>query len=313
MAVLFDLAYIGVRGYKYNIFFSTILCITTGEVVMYRKKVGAIILIQAAWDVLKSNKYMMIFPLLSLISVVLILCSFTQSFTQMMNFSEPTSILEYAKLWLFYFINYFIITFFNVGLTCCALRRMKNESASFKDGILEACKKVHQILGWSLFFASVALIIRIIEDKSSWVADFIMNILESAFTLASYLMIPVMVAENKNPFAALKGSAELFKKTWGNQIKGEIGMGLYFILFAAPAILLFVIGITTFGDSPSIMSIFITLGVAYLLILWVAQAALDTVYRGALYVYSKTGEVPEGFEATINRVEPSESDPIDFY
>jgi hypothetical protein len=143
---------------------------------------------------------------------------------------------------------------------------LQNENTTFKDGILEACKKVHLILAWSLFCASVAVILRIIEDKSSWIASFIIKTLDIAFSLASYLMIPVMVAKNKNPFAALKGSAELFRKTWGNQIKGEIGMGLYFILFPLPALPLFILGITKFSDRPSIMTIFITLGVSYLMI-----------------------------------------------
>jgi hypothetical protein len=280
---------------------------------MYKQNVSASSLIQSAWNVIKSNKAMMIFPLLSFISVILVICSFAQSFTHLINLSKPTNYFEYAKLWLIYFINYFIITFFNVGLTCCALRRLQNKSTTFQDGILEACKKVHLILGWSLFCTSVALILRIIEDKSSWVSKFFTNTLEIAFSLASYLMIPVMVAENINPFAALKVSAELFSKTWGNQIKGEIGIGLYFILFALPAIPLFVLGFVQFGYTPSTMTLFMILGVSYLMILWIVQSTLDTVYLGALYVYSKTGEAPKGFDSIINRDEPSESGPIDFY
>ncbi|RUR07807.1 DUF6159 family protein [Legionella sp. km772] len=158
---------------------------------MYRRQVSASSIIQSAWDVLKGNKSMLIFPLLAFISAILIICSFTHSFTNLASFSNPSSYYEYFKLWLFYFINYFILTFFNVGLTCCALRKLQNESTTFKDGILEACKKIHLILSWSLFFASVAIIFQILEDKLSWFGKLITNIFEIAFSLASYLVTHV--------------------------------------------------------------------------------------------------------------------------
>jgi len=49
-----------------------------------------------------------------------------------------------------------------------------------------------------------------------------------AWNIITFLVIPVLVVEGVGPIKAIKRSAGLLKKTWGEQIIGNAGIGLVF-------------------------------------------------------------------------------------
>ena len=63
------------------------------------------------------------------------------------------------------------------------------------------------------------------------------GLLGMGWTIASFLVVPILVAERKSPIDALKGSASLLKKTWGEQLVGNFSFGFVFFLLAIPAYL----------------------------------------------------------------------------
>jgi len=108
---------------------------------------------------------------------------------------------------------------------------------------------------------------------------------------------PMLVVENKNPFAALHDSAGLVKKTWGEQVAGNFGFGLVFFLAAIPAFLVILVSI--FSGNIALMVGCIGLGVIYLIILGLVQSALQSIYQAAVFLYARNGQVPAGFEAEL--------------
>jgi len=51
-----------------------------------------------------------------------------------------------------------------------------------------------------------------------------------------------MVVENINPLDALKKSASMFKRTWGEQIIGNFSFGLVFFVLGSPPFFYFLSG-----------------------------------------------------------------------
>lgn len=264
-------------------------------------------LIGSSWRILKNDKELLLFPLISGICLALVVASFLipllldpALWHQLQQghpsphdkTASPISALEYAVLFLFYFCNYFVITFFNTGLIACAIRRMRGETATFKDGLWEATQRLHQIAGWSLIAASVGMALRIIENKSESMGKFIAGMLGTAFSIAQYFVIPIMVVENKNPFAALSESSSLFRKTWGEQLISTIALGVNLFLLSIPAVILVGYGLKIKSISC------IIIGVLCLMLLFLAQSALQSIFQAALYLYSKDGNVPSGFDQT---------------
>ena len=82
-------------------------------------------LIGTSWNVVKKDKEMLIFPLISGICLLLVLGSFGMGFldTEAQNWAPPEKeaptadhVAYYGKLFIFYFCTYFIIMFFNTGI-----------------------------------------------------------------------------------------------------------------------------------------------------------------------------------------------------
>ena len=65
----------------------------------------------------------------------------------------------------------------------------------------------------------------------------------------------MLVVENKGPIAALKESTRLLKRTWGEQLAGNVGFGLIFgLLMLAPMLLIF-LGVP--GNATALASAFL--------------------------------------------------------
>jgi hypothetical protein len=145
--------------------------------------------------------------------------------------------------------------------------------------------------------ATVGLILRLIEDRSEKIGRIVAGLLGAAWTLVSFLVVPILVVENKNPLVALKESTGMLKKTWGERIVGNFSFGLIFFLLAIPAIALIVLGF--FSGSGAVIAACIALGVIYLIVLGLVHSALQAIFQAALFLYARDGQVPAGFEADV--------------
>jgi hypothetical protein len=141
------------------------------------------------------------------------------------------------------------------------------------------------------------LILRIIEDKNKKIGAFIASLLGTAWTLVSFLVLPILVIENVGPFAALKKSTALFKKTWGAQIGANFSFGMIFFLLFLPAILIVVLGVLS--QSAAIIITCIVIAIVYTLVLSLVQSTLGVIFQTALYYYADNGEAPAGFDTQM--------------
>ena len=121
-----------------------------------------------------------------------------------------------------------------------------------------------------------------------------------AWTVATFLTVPLLLSKDIGPVDAVKESAMLLKKTWGQNLAGNVGIGLVFGL-ASFAVMLVGIGLAVmiFSTSPPLA---VTIGVATVVAvlgLGVYQAALTGVYAAALYRFSAQDQLSTGFDAAL--------------
>lgn len=262
----------------------------------------------ACWRVLLEQKRLLVFPLLSGIACLLVLASFAvplfyvegwQSGQEETGMSEP---IFYGLLFLFYFCNYFVMTFFNSALVSCAIARMMGRPATVGQGLGAAAQRLPQIFGWALVAATVGLVLQIIENQSEKAGRFVAGLLGVAWTMVSFLVVPVIVVKKSGPFAALKDSSKLLTRTWGNQIVGNFSFGILFLLLGIPGWALIGFGIHLASSvSPALGVAAIIAGVLYAIVLALVQSALKVIFQGALYLYAGDNTVPEGFSERMLR------------
>jgi hypothetical protein len=257
-------------------------------------------LMGAAWEVLKKDKEIIFFPMMSGVCCLLVLASFAlpiflSGWRPPEEMTTEQQVAYYAITFVFYFCNYFVITFFNTAIVACAVSRMAGGDPTFSGGFREAMKRIHLIAGWALVSATVGLILRIIEDRSEKLGRFVAGILGFAWTLMTFLVVP-----NKGPIDALKESTRLLKKTWGEQLVGNFSFGLLFFLLGIPGLALIAFGFYVgVNQNAAVAAACITLGIVYFILLSLVQSALQAIFQAALYMHTQGVDGPQGFPVKL--------------
>ncbi|MBX3415650.1 MAG: hypothetical protein KF708_23395 [Pirellulales bacterium] len=268
-------------------------------------------LTKQSFQVLKTEKNLVIFPLLSGIACALVLASFAfplwfsgafESFAHHRG-ETPAEQLPpwaYVVMFAFYLANYFVIIFFNSALVACAVIRFDGGDPTPGDGLNVACARLPQIFGWALVAASVGMILRMIESRSEKVGMFVASLVGMAWSIITFFVVPVIVVEKAGPIAALRRSTAIVRKTWGESLTANVGVGTITGLLIIPAALLIGIGSALLGGHHLVLGgTLIAVGAAAVLVISLVASALNSIVLAALYMYGATGRVPGAFDESL--------------
>src|SRR5436190_6742826 len=217
-------------------------------------------LMKQSWAVLQSDRKLMLFPVLSSVACLFVLASFALPIIvspglwnavlravheelggkaavehQGMKLHLPV-IVGFA----FYLINYVVIVFFNAALVACAVKRFGGGHPTMGYGLREAGARWPQILAWSILAATVGYILQAIEERLGFVGKMVLGLVGVAWSVVTYLVVPVLAVERVGPIRAVRRSAELLTKSWGEAVVGNLSLGATGFLLAVPGILLLI-------------------------------------------------------------------------
>ena len=263
-------------------------------------------LMKASGSVLMANKRLMVFPVLSSICTLIVAASFLLPayaggvFTQF-DRGHPMTPGSAALLFVFYLVQYFIVIFFNSALVGAALIYLRGGSPTVSDGLSVAMSKLPSIFGYAVISATVGMVLRAIQERAGFIGRWIVGLLGVAWTLATFLVVPVLVNKDVGPIDAVKESAQLLKRTWGENLIGNVGIGLAFgllsILVVLAGMALVFLAISTHAIGVIVLTV--ALCIAALLTLAVIQGALHGIYSAAVYRYAEEGDAGTGFDKAL--------------
>lgn len=281
---------------------------------MFDRLANSLSLARSSWQVLRQEKQLVIFPILSGLGCLLVLASFAVPFIlhpQWLGFlAEQPARGDFAQdgqfpawtwalLFAYYFCSYFVIVFCNAALISCALIRFHGDTPTVADGFQAAVSRLPQILAWSLVSATVGVLLKVVENVHEKAGAFISSLLGSAWTVLTFFVVPVLVVEKVGPFQAIQRSLALLRRAWGEALVGHMGVGLILFLFSLLGIGLFVVGGFLCQSIPVLGVALLAAAVVYLLVLAAAGSALNGIFLAALYQYAAFNQVPGGFEQGI--------------
>src|SRR4051812_14453449 len=266
----------------------------------------------ACVDVLKRDKKLIVFPLLSGISCLIVLASFAiplavakpkfiEAFMDEGADVHRTPVWFWAVLFAFYFVNYFVIYFFNSALVYCALSHFRGEPASADDGLRAAVRRLPELLVWSLVSATVGLVLRLIENANDKVGAIVSALLGAAWSVTTYFVVPVLVVEGVGPMTAIQRSWKVLSKTWGESIGGHAGVGWALLPFWLLVFVLALLGAFAMTKSVALGVVLLVTAVLGMLVIGLIDATLKGILLGALYLYATSGEVPDEFDKGLMR------------
>ncbi|HKT42543.1 MAG TPA: DUF6159 family protein [Rhodanobacteraceae bacterium] len=260
-------------------------------------------LMGASWRMLVQDKRLIVFPLVSGVALAIIIALFAVpmfvAFAGHPRTDGPIhmTLPMYAAMFVFYFLDYFVIIFFNSALIACVLKQIDGGQPTLGYGLAVARQRLPQILGWALLTSTVGMLLRLLEEKVGFVGRIVVGLLGMAWTVTSFLVVPVLVAEDTGPIESYKRSVQMLKQTWGEQIIGNVSFGLIFGLFGiVPALML--VFLAAMGGREVFFVVAAILAV-YLVALALVQSTLQTIYQVAIYLYAANGEAPAGFDSQL--------------
>jgi len=263
----------------------------------------------SSWQVLRMNKKLIVFPVLSGIACILVLLSFATPFLfhpQWLDFLNVQArqgvhppVWAYAVLFAFYFCNYFVITYFNAALISCAIISFNGGEPTLADGLGAANSRLPQILAWALVSATVGVLLKVIENIHEKVGEIISLILGTAWSILTFFVVPVLVVEKVGPFQAVTRSTAILRRAWGESLVSHWGIGLFMFLVSLPGIILIVLGTALVAAALVPAIALIALGGLYMLAIMALGPTLNGICLAALYQYAADGQVPRAFDADL--------------
>ncbi|MCX7512718.1 DUF6159 family protein [Frateuria hangzhouensis] len=265
-------------------------------------------LMKASAAVLRSDKALLAFPLLSGLCSLVVAASFMIPVAVVAVASDGAAIdhdrwspATWLVMFAFYLVQYFVIVFFNTALAGCALRHLRGEPTSLSDGLALARSRWAAILGYALIAATVGLLLRALQERLGLIGRLMVGLLGLAWTVATFLVVPVLASQSVGPVDAVKRSVDLLKRTWGENLIGNVGLGAVFTLVTFVALLLgaaLVGGAFALHSMPAVL-VAVIVAVLGLMLLSLVQASLQGIYAAALYRYAEDGVVGAGFDPAL--------------
>jgi hypothetical protein len=260
-------------------------------------------LVKASWAVLRADKELIVFPIIAFVGSIIVMITFIVPMALARLFDNATGgnqVTYVIVAFLFYVVLYTITIFANSALVGAAMIRLKGGDPTVRDGLRIAMQHFGSILGYALISATVGMILRWLSERGL-LGRIVSSLFGLAWNIATYLVVPILVVEGIGPIEAVKRSGALLKKTWGEQIAGNLGIGVVFMLITFGLFIVFVPAIIAVATTKSIgLVIFAVIVFVLVLIgLGLIGSALNGIYTAAVYRYATEGDTGSYFDTTM--------------
>lgn len=285
-------------------------------------------LASTSYGVLKRDKFLMAFPALSLVAVVVInvvvwvVVWVTTTGLSVGTVDDPDRWVAEPIVWIGLVANVLLCTFatvyFTAALTYGAWERLQGRTPTFEGCILAANARLHVIVPWAILAGLVGVIfqllyrlpriflhlqeagrhIPVVGQFAALGALIVAVVLETIWYFLTFLVVPILVVEETGPVTSCKRSFQLFRKTWGKSLVAQVGFDLIGLLIALPGLALAALVVLVGWGTTAALVVGIGIGALWLLTVMLAMSAVVGIFKMALYLYATTGEVPGEFQGT---------------
>lgn len=249
---------------------------------------------KASFKVLSLDKEILVLPLLA--GVLMIAAVVGVGYGALgLGIATGTSFGALLTLFLIYVAMYTVVIFFNAAVIEMATIRFNGGDPVVKDGLRKSWSKIGRIVQWAIVAATVGLILHILRnmarDRNSFLGQILVGLVETAWNIATFFVIPLAIYQDMGPFQAIKASTGRMKRTWGESITGIATTGIIFFVAGLLGLIPMYLG---YMMLPSVMGYaLMAIAVVYWIALAAVNSAVDGILVAALYKYSTEGQMPQ--------------------
>lgn len=262
-------------------------------------------LTKKSWALLSKHRELIRFPLYGAVATTLLAIVFLGPGLYLLDQHSLAGAIPLLV------IGVYVLTvvgfYFSVGLAAAANLIFSGQAATVADGLAVARSRFSQICGWAAISTAISVLMGVLENQGGIAGNIAARLVGMAWSLVTFLAVPVIAIEGTGPLETLKRSASIFRKRWGTQITGNIAIGAaVFLLGVLPAVVLIVAGIAVWSSASFIGALLVVIGALVLALALLISRALNGVFGVALYRYAVEGEAvggftPEELESAVKR------------
>jgi hypothetical protein len=236
-----------------------------------------------SWGVIREQPIALALPLIAAGAEGAVAAGYILGVTGTSDLSNR-GIGHYIALYPLLVVLTLIATFSNCVIVAIADARLRGAPISLGQAFHDTVGRLPLIIGWSLLSATVGFVLRLLEEKLPIAGRIAAMLAGVAWSLATVLVIPVLVVEGVGPVEAVRRSGHLFREHWGEQMVGSAAVGLPVFLAGLPVLI-----IGGLVATQSIIAGVIIIAIAIGVIVAVAGAT-GAVFQTALYRFATGGE-----------------------
>ena len=260
--------------------------------------------------VLRQNRSLIWLPIISVSSLLLLLAAiitstyFTYGATRSAAlWNAYPSITIFVGFTVLFFILTTISTFFDVALLFAVNELFDGRSTTLKESLAFAWSRRGKVATWSAFSVAATMISNQIESKVGWLGKLGFLALGIAWSLVSFIILPVFILEGVGIKEAVQRGYGYFKRTWGTNVYGNVRVGVFLLVIAIAAYFIgaalstatgaFLFFVVHLSDATAGMYAisFQVLLVLFLIGLGFYGTVLTRIFQVALYRYASRGEI----------------------
>lgn len=246
-------------------------------------------LTKKSWALLNANRELIRFPLYGGIAMIPLAIVFLGPGLYLIE--EDSLGGAIPLLVIGFYVLAVVGIFFSVGLAAATNMIFEGKPATVGDGLAVARSRFAQICGWAAISTAISVLMSALENQGGVGGQIAARLIGAAWSLVTFLAVPVIAIEGKGPFATLKRSASIFRQRWGQQITGNVAIAAAVALLGfLPSAIVIAAGVVIWSSASFAGALLVVIGALGLALTFLVGHALNGIFGVALYRYAVEGE-----------------------
>jgi hypothetical protein len=189
----------------------------------------------------------------------------------------------------------FVSVFLNTAIAACAAAALGGRELSLGEALAVPMRRIGAVAVWALIAAVVGFVLEQLASRLPLGGSIAARLVGLGWSLASLFAIPILALEDCSAPEALRRSAHVVKKRWGESIGGNVIIGAWMALAVLAIVVVFAIAAVATNDLPAVRDAVIAVGVLALVSVIALQLLVRQTFAVALYRFVTTGDAPGPF------------------
>lgn len=247
-------------------------------------------IVTQSYRILLHDKELMVLPFIAGVINFSVALSFAFGFGLTPSVVRAGGFDTYVPLFLLFVVVYTVGIFFQAAVVAGATERMRGGDPTLGSALSAAGQRIRSIVAWALVAATVGTVIRAIHDKVGFLGQLLTNVLGTAWSLATFFIVPVLVLEDRSIRDSFNRSVSVFKEIWGESVGVPVTVGLAALVMWV-ALIAIAATVALVAGRPTAIGTFVVGAI----MLTVFFSTLQGIYLATLFRYATEGWVPAGF------------------